>query len=325
MSLVPIGDVEIERLAEALTDMHRDNSHAGATHALADPAAALEAVKAAVDDGPGVAVLDGSTVVGYFIGPLPRVPGSSTARLRPVHHAARADDARSLYRLMYGAISSQLVAAGCMYHSLPVLTAQSAAADTFFELGFGVDQIDGILPIPDAVGTGSASGVRVATDSDLDQVVELAIELMKYHSRAPMFHAALLDVASIRQSAAKALEDDRSAVVVAEEGGRLVAMAEAEQAGSYPEAVDIGMNIVTADARAAGLGTAMLGFLLEWARSREYRYCTVGWTASNLVSDSFYRSRGFVPVRYRLHRRIDPRVAWANEALDYTAFPSRPR
>jgi ribosomal protein S18 acetylase RimI-like enzyme len=64
----------------------------------------------------------------------------------------------------------------------------------------------------------------------------------------------------------------------------------------------------------------MLDVLVRWAADRGYRYCTVGWTSSNPISDAFYRSRGFTPIRYRLHRRIDPRVAWANEGPDDSSF-----
>jgi GNAT superfamily N-acetyltransferase len=52
----------------------------------------------------------------------------------------------------------------------------------------------------------------------------------------------------------------------------------------------------------AGVGTAMLDALCRWAAQCGYGYCTVGWTLSNLVSDAFYRSRGFTPIRYRLRR-----------------------
>jgi len=92
-------------------------------------------------------------------------------------------------------------------------------------------------------------------------------------------------------------------VVEADEG--LVGMAQAEPARAYLDTVDIGMNMIAEGARSRGLGTAMLQSVLGWAGSRKYQYCTVGWTSSNLISDAFYRSRGFTPVRYRLRRRID--------------------
>jgi ribosomal protein S18 acetylase RimI-like enzyme len=97
-------------------------------------------------------------------------------------------------------------------------------------------------------------------------------------------------------------------------------MAQAEPDRAYLAAFDIGMNVVTAEAREEGIGTAVLDFLLRWGSEAGYRYCTVGWTSSNLASDSFYRSRGFLPTRYRVHRRVDARVAWANEHFDYTPF-----
>lgn len=37
--------------------------------------------------------------------------------------------------------------------------------------------------------------------------------------------------------------------------------------------------------------------------ARGCHYCTVGGTSSNLISDAFYRSRGFTPVRLRLRRK----------------------
>jgi len=321
MRLVPIAEASIESVAALLAEMHRDSPHGGAVHALSDPGAAMKAATAAVGSGPGVAAFDGSTLVGYLIGPLPRVPGSMTSRLGAAHHAARPDGIRTIYWEMYAAVASHLIAAGCTYHSLPVLAGQRAAVDALVELGFGVDQIDGILPVAQEGVAQSAGLVRVATASDLDRVVELALELVKFHAGPPMFQPALVDLAAIRHGAEVALTDDRSCVVVAEDAGEVVAMAQAGPSSAYPDAADIGMNIVTASARSGGVGTAMVNFVRSWAATRDYHYCTVGWSSGNLLSDAFYRSRGFAPVRFRLHRRIDPRVAWANEALDYSAFP----
>lgn len=141
-----------------------------------------------------------------------------------------------------------------------------------------------------------------------------------------MFQAALgFDVAGMRRGVEAALLDDRSIVVVVEGADRLMGMAQAGPARTYLDTVDIGMNIVTDGARSEGLGTAMLRYLLEWAASKRYRYCAVGWTSSNLISDAFYRSRGFRPVRFRLHRRVDPRISWANDTLDDSNFGHRRR
>ena len=88
----------------------------------------------------------------------------------------------------------------------------------------------------------------------------------------------------------------------------------------YVNTVTIGMNIVTESARSAGVGTTMLNALCGWASDLGFEHCAVGWDPANLLSDAFYRSKGFTPARYELSRNIDARVAWANQALDYTRF-----
>lgn len=304
-----------------LADGYRRLRIAGARHVLADEATARAAVEAAVADGPGLVAVDGSDVIGFMVVPLPPRPGTTTARLGMTHHAARPEDARLIYRGLYEAVADAVVKLGCTYHSLPIPVEHDAAVAAFFELEFGVDQIDGILQIPEHVGQATSDGsVRPAEPADVDSIVELAIELAKYHARSPMFQVALLDVRSIRQGVEQSLSQPRSAVVVAESEGRVVAMAQAEPDRAFLDAFDIGMNVVTVEARGSGIGTSMLDFLVRWGSDAGYRYCTVGWTSSNLDSDAFYRSRGFSPTRYRLHRRIDTRVAWANEHFDYTAF-----
>lgn len=284
-------------------------------------------VTAALDSGVGYAAMQGSTLTGFFIAPFPTMPGPTTARLGMAHHAARTDEPRSIYRALYEAASGDLVAAGITYHSLPILADRSEDIEAFFELEFGIDQVDGLRPVP---GDGSVgpipSGVRHATDADVNAVVDLAIELQRFHSKPPMFQAAVgFDVAGIRRGVEAALLDDRSIVVIVESDDRLLGMAQAGPASAYLDTVDIGMNIITDGSRSSGLGTAMLRFLLAWAESKRYRYCAVGWTSSNLASDAFYRSRGFTPIRLRLHRRVDPRISWANATLDDSNFGHRRR
>ena len=135
-----------------------------------------------------------------------------------------------------------------------------------------------------------------------------------------MFQPALLDVAAVRRGIEGSIHDERSTVVVVKAATDSWPWPRPGPSSAYPDALDIGMNVVTEDARSAGVGTAMLDFVLRWAATAGYHYCTVGWTSSNPVSDAFYRSRDSRPFRYRLHRRIDPRIAWANESLDLGLF-----
>lgn len=325
MKVQQVGDALVEPMAALLVDRHHNHSPLGATHVLADRATAVKVVAAALDSGSGYAATDGSDLLGFMVAPFPTMPGPTSARLGMAHHAARADVARSVYRILYRTASADLVAAGITYHSLPVLSDHAAALEAFFQLEFGIDQIDGILPVPRDACTGAAqTPVRRATTADVNSVVGLAIELQRFHSRPPIFQAAVsFDVGQARRGVELGLDDDGSIVVVVEGDEGLLGMAQAGPASAYADTVDIGMNVVTDGARSQGLGTSMLRYLLGWAASRGYRYCTVGWTSSNLMSDAFYRSRGFAPVRFRLHRRIDPRISWANDTLDDRHFRDR--
>lgn len=320
VKIIPLSASHVESMADVVADLNIQSPGSGPVSRLGERRLAASAV-AAIGSRPGVVAIAGSSVVGFMIASLPDTPGPTTARLSAAHHAARPAYARPVYRRLYEATANRLVAAGCTYHSLPMPVGATEAVVAFFELGFGVDQIKGAVAVGDYVRSSSGSdGVRAASAADVDQVLALAIELTKFHSRTPMFQAAILDVPSIRRSVERAIEDDASTVLVMDDGARLLAMMSAEPDRAYAESVVIGMNVVTESARCAGVGTALLDALIGWAAETGYRHCTVGWTSSNLISDAFYRSRGFVPIRYRLHRRIDPRVAWANDALDYTPF-----
>ena len=270
-----------------------------AEHLLADPARARRAVEAASGAGPVFVALDGGELAGYLV-------AAGGGRLGVAHHAARPDDARLVYRRLYEVAAGHLVAGGARYHSIPVRADDPATVQAFVELEFGLDQIDGIVDVRGATTAGGGTApVRPATTDDLDVVMELARELHEFHHRSPMFQPARpLDAEAIRAGAAAALDDPDSAVLVAEVDGRVAAMAQAGPSSAYAAAFDLGMLVVTEDVRAQGLGRAVLDALDTWAAARGYRYGTVGWTSSNLVSDAFYRSQGFTPVRYRLHRRI---------------------
>ena len=302
MEVVTAASQHLDVMAELLRSCHADHAPLGAVHRFGDPDAARAAVAAAFAVAPGHVALDGGRVAGYLLTP--------SGYLGVAHHATAPPVTRRAYRALYEAAAADLVADGVLHHSMPLRIDQADAVQALFELEFGVDQIDGIRVVSERSTTtsdGAGTAARFATSDDLDGVVDLAAELQRFHTGAPMFQPAdTFGADAVRRGAAAALDDDRSTVVVVDGDEGLIAMAQAGPSSAYLDTFDIGMNVVTDGARRRGVGTAVLDALLRWGASRRYRFASVGWTSANLVSDAFYRSRGFTPVRYRLHRRIAP-------------------
>ena len=277
----------------------------GLRYTLSDAASARTFIGDAMQTGPGVVALDDGAAVGFMIAPLPSVPGTGPSRTKVVHHAAWPPVARDAYRRMYEQMAGALVAAGCFEHSVPVHAEQQTVLMALFELQFGIDQIKGTRTLPGVLDIRPSDTIRRAHTDDIERLVELCIELTQFHSRSPMLAAALVDVPRFRAALAHHISAADNIVLVACDGDAIVGMIQAQPDRLWVDTTTIGMNIVTEHARSAGVGTTMMNVLCAAAASRGAERCAVGWDSANLLSDAFYRARGFTPVRYDLHRRID--------------------
>jgi ribosomal protein S18 acetylase RimI-like enzyme len=179
--------------------------------------------------------------------------------------------------------------------------------------------------LPGNVDARPSDTIRTAHPDDIDRLVELCIELTQFHSRSPMLAPTLFDAARARADLAQHISAPNSIVLVACDGDAIVGMIQAQPDSLYAATTTIGINIVTEHARSAGVGTTMLNALCASAASSGAERCAVGWDSANLLSDAFYRARGFRPARYDLHRKIDQRVTWANDNLDYGQFMLQPK
>jgi GNAT superfamily N-acetyltransferase len=255
---------------------------------------------------------------------LPDVRGPERVRIPDTHHAADPPRSRLAYRALYREAAAVLVGFGRFDQRILVLSEPPGLVPVFAELGFGIDQIKGVRPVSDELPSYQPSLVEPARPEEIEDLLGLWIELVAFHARPPMLDPALVSVAAVRSDLKEILADAHRVLLVARESGRAVGMIEAHPDSRYQETLTIGLNVVTESARSAGVGTAMLDAVLRWGKDQGYRHCAVGWASANPVSDAFYRSRGFVPVRAELVRRIDPRVAWANERVDYAAYGPLP-
>lgn len=267
---------------------------------------------------PAVAAVRDGELVGFLAAKLPKTPGEPLAKIQPEHHCAIPDGRRDIYRAMYGALSGRLVGVGAFHHMITVATTAADVVQDFVELEFGIDQIKGRRPptrLPE-----SPLAVRPARADDVAALTDLAAEVTRFHAEPPMLRPALVDLAAIRAAFESALDRDRELLLVAEHNGRPAGMMHAVPDTRYRNTATIGLAGVTPSVRTRGIGTALLAGIMDWVADRGFAACDVEWTSANPVSDRFWRGHGFEPVHYKLIRRIDPQVAWADPGLSYEHF-----
>lgn len=308
MEIVPFTQRFAEPAARLVAAVHATGDDVAAWIPSGPAVAALDAEGALV--GVLAASIDGRVGVGVGAG------AAAVAKTRLAQHAATGDDARMTYRRMYRALSARLVAVGCFEHAVTVAADRPETLNTFVELGFGFDQIKGLRPLTRPART-SGVFLRTATPADLPRMVELTWELQQFHAAAPMHRPALLDMRALREDLSAAVTDDTRLALLAEHDGSPAGLLIADPDKRIPATATIGIAVVAAAVRGRSLGTALLSGAVDWAIERGYRNVGAGWTSANLVSDAFWRGHGFIPAQYTLTRRVDPRVAWADERLDY--------
>ncbi|MFC9430676.1 GNAT family N-acetyltransferase [Streptomyces sp. NPDC056987] len=328
LEIVPFESGFAERAALLLAEAHADGGAgrpAGVLD-LADPGVARRLVGEWQGSGPGVAAVRDGRLTGFMAATVSRLPGEQWARIRLPQYACERHERherRATWRSLYAALSGRLAGIGAYDHAVEVPAYDRETVSCFFELGFGIDQVRGFRPVtgPETPAEPPrGTRLRAARAGDLARMFELAVELQRFHTAAPVLRPALSDLRPIREAMSAALTDDAQLLLVAEEDGRLTGLVQAAADARRTGAATIGLAVVAAPSRSTGVGTALVTAVGEWAAGRGFDAYGAEWSSANQVSDAFWRGRGMVPARFKLRRLIDSRVAWAEERLSYGHF-----
>ncbi|MEX2227239.1 MAG: GNAT family N-acetyltransferase [Dehalococcoidia bacterium] len=235
-------------------------------------------------------------------------------------HAAAEGIEYDVYREMYAALGEHYVAQGYFDHTVNLSASDRAAQDAFTSLGFGRTMacaIRGVDPVERA-----AANVELHQASAEDEAVifDLNTELMLHHARSPIFQPMVreTDESSHEMQRGLLADPDANAHWVAYEDGRPVGM-NTFMAPTFlspmtlpDKTIYLFQGIVAPDARAGGVGSAILSKGVEWARGKGYEHVALHFAAPNVPGAKFWQSSRFVPVEYGMRRHIDERIAWAN-------------
>jgi ribosomal protein S18 acetylase RimI-like enzyme len=282
----------------------------------------------------GAAATRDGRLIGYLIGEA----RFDTLRGRHVWmhlagHALVEDAPPDLYADLYAAAGPPWLRLGAFDHYVLMPVGDRAGLDAWFALSFGQEQAHALRsldePLPELVDLPGAR-IRRATETDRDALVEEMSPILRRHlAGPPVWGVALPEyVWPMRQGFAEMLDDESIHVWLAEEmgsggegQGRILGYQTYYPALPADDNLTISISERTVllevaatlpEARGRGIGRALTAAGLADAKSGGYRICIADWRTTNIEAARFWPGLGFRPAVYRLTRKVDPRIIWAD-------------
>lgn len=296
-----------------------------------DPEACRQPVEAALDTpgAGGVVAEDRGEIVGFAVMSTLLFPPTHymanffpprTATIGYAAHAAKAGSEYDTYRAIYAVLAEEFVARGYFDHFVYVAASDLETREAWASLCFGRDLTAAVRGLDPPQREAGAIEVHQASAEDREVIFALGDELNLHHARAPIFFPLIREAEhSARQFSQELLENaDANAHWVAYQDGRAVGLNSfmppfwISPLTAPEKTVYLYQGIVSEQARAGGVGTAILAKGVEWARDQGYEHVALHFASANLPGANFWQSSGFQPVEHRMRRRIDERIAWAN-------------
>ena len=278
-----------------------------------DPTAAQAEIEAllALDHASGVVALRDGRPVGYLIGARKsdKIWGANVWVELAGHAVEEPEDVRDLYA---AAAKAWVDEDERPRHYVLAPATDPALLEAWSRVGFGQMHAYGIQETPEGRWP---DGVRLATEADLDAMVEIEPVLVTHQEQSPVF-ARGLELPSEEELRADLLEDmakEEVGDIIFERDGKLVGafqVAAVELSSVHsslarpPGAAILTWAATYPEVRGTGAGLALTEASFAWARERGYETMVTDWRVTNLLSSRFWPARGFRESFLRLYRHI---------------------
>ncbi len=272
----------------------------------------------------GAAVVANGQLVGYLVGDLAiDTQRGRTAWVRQAGQALAAGQEHALLRDLYAMAATRWVDLGCCDHFVLAPTADRAVLQTWFGLSFGLEQVHALADLEAVRLTppelGPALTLRRAGPEDAERLAGLAGIIRRHQAAAPVWGAALPEhEAEIATGYRELVSDPTATVWLALRGEEALAFQAYYTTEPGPadlltpeRCVELSVAGTVPAAQGLGLGRALTALGFAAARAAGQRYVLADWRSTNLSSARFWPRQGFVPVVYRMVRRVDGRSLWA--------------
>lgn len=132
----------VSEAAELLSDAWQEPHPTGCRAAISDPPTAEQRIEATLTY-PSVAAMEDGRLLGYLAATPPRPPGDAVG-IKAAMHATAPENRRDIYRRLYAQLADDLTKIGGFTHTIAVNHSDRATVESWFELGFGIDQVKGV-------------------------------------------------------------------------------------------------------------------------------------------------------------------------------------
>jgi GNAT superfamily N-acetyltransferase len=333
INYLPFSDDLIPPAAELLASRHRRDRQACPAFAprYEDPGEARRAIQAAWRKPltSGVAAFKGEHCLGYlFAEPQFDQLMGRTAWVKTAAHALADGQSEMLYHRLYAAAAPGWLGLGCFNHYVQVMAGDRPALEAWFALSFGQQQAYGLRAIEESdmqpVNDLPGIEIRLAKPQDRQAFAKMARVTAEYQVQAPVWAPLPPEIAAERpEMYASVLDDEDASLWLAIHADQVVGFqvyypAENNLEDLYiPEhSAEMPAASTRAEYRGQGITRALAGFGFDHLRQEGFLYCLTDWRTTNLLSSQAWPSLGYRPVMYRLQRRIDERILWANAGMN---------
>ncbi len=292
-----------------------------------DPLIAQKSIEAALKrkHASGFAALEAGQLVAYLIGDMviDNVWGRS-GWIRMSGCAYNLDGDAEIVRELYAALGTRWVDYGIFSHFILIPITDPALIQAWFSLSFGIEQIHALTDLealnPVLPDISPKIEIRKVEPEDRQCMAEMSDVIWRTQVKAPVWGVMMPEtVSEIEEGWAELVDEAEVTVWLTLMEGRIVAVQgywSAEQTDDnllIPEkCIHLAVAGTREEERGKGIGTLLTKYGLAQAHSAGYRFCETDWRSTNLLSSRFWPRQGFRPAVYRLVRRIDQRIVWAN-------------
>jgi ribosomal protein S18 acetylase RimI-like enzyme len=332
LRIVPFSDGLLPQAGELLARRHQRDRvvFPGLPARFEGPAVARKAIKATLHRGQagGFAALENGRLVAYLIGDM--VIDNLWSRsgwVRTPGCAHAPDVSVEAIRDLYAALGARWVGYGVFFHFVLIPVTDPALVQAWFSLSFGIEQVHALADL-EVISRATSSvlpeiEIRKAGAGDRQHLAEMSDVIWKTQVQAPAWGVMMPETVGENVAGWSELVDRADVTVwLALAGSRVVGVQgywPAEQADDNllipEECAHMSVAGTREEARGKGIGTLLTNHGLVQARVAGYRFCETDWRSTNLLASRFWPRQGFCPVAYRLVRRIDQRIAWADGSV----------